>query len=784
MTRQTARADAAPFSTGRLPLWQVPVFFLGVASLAAVLGARPPWRDGAARQLERDLASARQALAKPDGDAGRVPALMERVLAGRDRWPHRAGEAFFLLGSAHARLADQAAGDDALGHWRAALDHLRQAESLGVPDDDRPALQYRLGKAGFHTGDDPRRVADRLAASVEQAADDRAEGYALLTQAYLRLPEPDLRAALRANEALRQLPLLNEEVLAPARLAGSELLLRLGKPEAARRLLEKVGDQAPPELAARALLLRAGSLHDEERWSEAAPLWRQALAAPRRLAPGDLGPALYRFGTCLRNLEQPAEAADAWQECVARGGKDEAAAAALGLAELRLAEGNPEAAASAFERAVRDVRRPEDWHNPLADLKRLREAFERGCRGLREAGHHESALRVARLYERAAAPGEAPLLRARAAEAWAVSLGEQATGPEADRIRGEARELFRQAGAAAEESAKLGPVGEEAPRLWQSAGHFLRGEDFGRAAEVLARFIELEQQAKRSDRLGEAWFLLAETHRERKDWPSAGAAYRQCLLYPGPFEYRARFQLARAENEAKNLDAAVELLEQNLKLLQAHTDPEAQEQTLFLLGALLSEQKKYGTAAARLEEALVRYPNNADALTARYRLAESYRHQAVEEGQKLEAAVRERQPQKIQELHQQERQKLLLRVAAEYRTLAEALEKVRAGRPLSAGEEAHVVNALLTRADALYHAGQVDDARRGYLGLAERYPNRVERLSAWWGVAQCHYYKKEFAGAEEYVRRIEAALNDADVDDKTRQGWQEYLQMLKKPAGR
>src|SRR5947209_8169708 len=106
-----------------------------------------------------------------------------------------------------------ASSADTAGAGEPARQRLEEAERLGVPEGDRGRLTYRLGKVGYHTRDDPQRVAERLAQGAEQA-EDRAEAYGLLTEAYLRLDPPDLLRALEANKRLRQVPLVGEEGLA------------------------------------------------------------------------------------------------------------------------------------------------------------------------------------------------------------------------------------------------------------------------------------------------------------------------------------------------------------------------------------------------------------------------------------------------------------------------------------------------------------------------------------------------------------------------------------------
>src|SRR5439155_16492171 len=133
-----------------------------------------------------------------------------------------------------------------------------------------------------------------------EAADDLGEAYGLLTQAYLRLPTPDIPSALASNLKHLQLPTANDDLLAPARLLRGELLLRLKDAAEARKVLSRIGESAPPTILARARILLAQSYQDEASWGQAAQLWEQALA-DRRQEPPARGRLLYNLGLCYSN---------------------------------------------------------------------------------------------------------------------------------------------------------------------------------------------------------------------------------------------------------------------------------------------------------------------------------------------------------------------------------------------------------------------------------------------------------------------------------------------------
>src|SRR5262245_7177943 len=111
--------DTARSTTPR-HLWQVPVFFLGAAALAAVLVLRPYLGPDTLASAEHQLHEARQALTK---DPAATVQRGLRVIALADRYPQLAGEAHFLVGTARLKLADDA-GNDPTRERLQARDHV------------------------------------------------------------------------------------------------------------------------------------------------------------------------------------------------------------------------------------------------------------------------------------------------------------------------------------------------------------------------------------------------------------------------------------------------------------------------------------------------------------------------------------------------------------------------------------------------------------------------------------------------------------------------------------
>jgi tetratricopeptide (TPR) repeat protein len=756
MATHTARSAWSPGPGGRaaryrpLQLWQVPVFFAGLVALAAVGVARLLWHENDAGRVARDLAAARALLARRDCPVEGVQAYLSAAL---DR-PATAGEAHFLLGSAYVRQADRGepGADDA---WQTARAELEQAETLGVPEADRPRQRYRLAKAWYHTQGDPERVVAYLAETA--TADDPVEGYGLLTGAYLRLPQPDVPAALLANEKQLQLPTLDEAVLAPARLLRGELLLRLQRPDEAREVLKFIKPPAAPDLVAVARSLRARSYQQEGQWAVAAALWKEAVD-DRSLSRQDAAEARYNLGICWQNMGKRADAVAAWETVQAEPGSDLAQAATLRLAELRLQDASPQAAFSDLERLVQKVKAPADWKNALVDLGKVREVFERGCVIYHTVGRYDLAMRLAELYEPLAPPGVAASLYAQSAEAAARAKLEQA-GPSAGRLVIEnARALFREAGRKHEAAlAAATTPADRAERLWRAADCYLRGGDFPPGVVMLERWLKAGQQP---ERFGEACFRLGEAQRALHHDAEAIDAYNEAVGRPGPFACRARYELAALEIARGEWDRAEEDLELNRKVLRTDPDAEALEWTLFELGDLMCKRHNYRIAAERLHEALRQYPASPRVPHGRFLLAECYRNLALEEGQNLRLS--ERMTRTTEEHYQKQYRDWLEKAALSYEELTRTLGGRLAAGPLSADEESLYRQASFSAAECRFNRGEYRAAVAMYAPLVVRYHHRIEGLQARAGIVQCYFAQGQPDEARKTLDGIQSVLKEMD----------------------
>jgi tetratricopeptide (TPR) repeat protein len=773
--------------TGHRPLrqlWQAPVFCMGLAALVSVCAARPTWRDAGDRQLERDLAKARQLLEQPRPNPEQALSVIEKLLDKSGSHPDRAAEIHFLAGWAHARAGGVADAAEALDDWRQARNHLEQAQALGVGETDRLRLICLLGKAWYHTHGDLRQTIDYLESSVESGDDNPPEAYALLTQAYLKLPTPDVAAALRANEKQLAWPNMDEAVLAPARLLRGELLLQSHRPDEARKVLASISAQAPAEIHARARHLRACSYEEEGgpgNLAEAAKLWEEA-RQDKLGSTSDRVSILYKLGLCYRRLNKLPEAASVWQECTDLGGPgDEGQAACLGLAELRIAENHSPLALDAFARGVRNINAPADWHNALVTLTDARQAFERGSTAYCDAGDYDSAIQLARLYEKLSPPGTAQQQRARAAEAWARLKKEEAAKKAGSPASEDALALFRQAGEAYQLAAELAPTPDvQIDSYWQSAACFVEGQDSTRALPVLEKVVTLPLD---SARLGEAWYMLGETRHELKDEQNALDAYRRCIEHQTVFALRARYHLAMAEKAANHIDAARTALEQNLSLLHDDGDTEALDKTLAALADLEFAGGDYRDAALHLERLLQTFPDTPAVLRRRQRLADCYHLLADKE---VKTILQGGDGSRERRVHAEEQYRRNEEKAAElYQCISDALGKLKVDKGLDKDQEESFLRAAFAAAECRYNLGDYPQAVGLYQQLQSYYQGKVEELNALAGLARCNWSQGGAEGtrkaleAVEKIRTILPTLKDAEFDrgpgSWDRAKWEEWL---------
>jgi tetratricopeptide (TPR) repeat protein len=539
---------------------------------------------------------------------------------------------------------------------------------------------------------------------------------------------------------------------------------------------------------AKARYLRAFSLQQEERWSEAEMQWKDALE-DRAAPPSDPARVLYYLGVCYRKMDQSADAARLWADCAQRGDAGEAGPAALvQLAELQLVDADPMPVLDTLSHAVRDVKNAEEWHNSLIDLDRLRDAFENGCERFRKEGRFDQAARLATAYEPFAAEGKADLQLGRADLEW----GRQVLATHVDEARGK----FRMAGEAFGKSSSLaaGPD-DRVERLWLAVESFALAAEPKltiAAVEAMFDFGKLESVAVDPQRKGKALFLRAEAHRALGEDTLAQHFYGECINYRTPYAYRSRYQLAMAAIDQKKIDEARGMLEHNLSQLHLEDAPdrEAHEKTLYGLARLLFKSGDFMGAVTQFKQALEKFGDNPGALRARFELAESYRALADDEVRAIAPGNRLSPDAKLH--HEREFRICIKEAAQNYQEVSRELGKIASARQLTQDEEELLWQAQIFWAGCRHSFGEYTEALKLYQQLAERYKGTPREAYALKAVAGCYWSINgpgdtiKAAQTVEAIRALLTNFNDADLKIEpvpwNRTQWENWLKKVSRPT--
>ncbi len=780
MAKESARSAQTP-SIGRSAgqIWQLPTFVLGLAALWLVTQGPSLLTLDPQVRWQRELDALRAAVERTPPDLTTAAERVERILARLTDTEANSATVAFLLGSYHVAVAQQL-GDapEAKAAWLKARSYLEDAEQRGVAETDQLKLLFRLGKTWAHVAPEvPRqKVIDYLTRSV-QASDDPAEGHRLLAEIYLSLQPPDLR---KARESLREqlaraLPRTDPRILHRARIKLGELHLALNDVDEARKILERVGPDAPAEDYAHARGVLARTYQAEARdplaWNRAIQCWEQARDAVAG-KPALRLEMMYRLGECQAKAGRRKEAIATWAEASSGGGSG-AQASAVQLARARIADRDTLSGIATLEAILQPLPQAEAWNNPLLPLAELRQLVEEAIGILRGNGQTEEALRLIRLYGKIAPNGKDRELAAEVAEERAEQLLQQAS-IEPNRkaeLEKQANALLVQVGNDLLLAAQK-QMPQQADTLRRRAAQFfLRASDSSRAIGVLGDLVQ--QKNLTADQRAELWAMLGEAHLIAGNTSSAREAFQQSLQASnGPGSAKARLRLAKLRLDSRQdsqIDQAIAELELNLDPSVLQQDRSTHEESCYLIADALFHKRDYRKAEARLKDALQSYPDSKYAITARYQLGRCYWYQASQEGraaqeaQKQLAAVpmdkiadREVIQSRIQ-LHMKQYREYLQRAVVPMQMVEAPLARKPADQ-LTPAEALLLKQASIHLAEYLFYLGEYEQSVQAYAQVAVRYEKQVEQLIALSQMWQCY---ERFLDQPDKARDVLARMRQA-----------------------
>lgn len=802
---------STPIRPATRPLWQIPTFLVGIACLWAMWSYGDRVRPTVAERYNRSLSQLRQALDRMPPDIDQVQ-LALRKLPGNEPPADLAGQVRFLTGSAYVALAEATtSANEATECWAKAKEQFDQIIDIKqVADADQRRFRYRRARMWANTNaENPQKIIDSITETIT-SGDDLAEGYRLMADLSAKLPEPDdmkIRDHWR-NYLKHAGSRADARTLNQARVKVAELHAKLNEPEEARKVIERVGADAPPEIYASARLL-AGKFHlEDEDWNQAVKVGEQ-VRDMKGASEAQKAQALIQLAEAYQRLNRLKDAEAAAKKSVSVG-LQEGRSAAVKMAGIHLAEQtyNLEAAVGDLETAVKGIRSPRDWPSDQVPAAEVRK------HGL--DAHHKAvaeerwnlALRAAKTLVAVADEAEAQQLVASAHEQLAER---QAIDP----VRmDDARQHYRSAADAYTTLGRLTSKPSAKGDLMRKAALLHnKGEDRAKAIAVLNELV-LKVTDYPDAQAGSAWSELADIYYEANERKNALLAYENAAARPGPAQWHAKVRYAAllVDEEPMKLSLATTMLEEVLaipEIPQKHKD--VHEEALYLLGELLTQAKEWQKAESRLRSALTAYPESKQAIKGRLQFGQCFRYRANLEARKIEGdreklnEIRNERLQNRRPSHRIDDQiKIEDRIKQTWKNYDEFLKQAYEAIRQAEDELLKQPNpnpelirrASFYAADCANWLGQYDDCASRYQKLVERYRNKAEELEALrdlhrccrfaisaaredknqanidrWSAKQNTAYKQ----LQEALARIPDLVMDGSADVRKRAYWENWL---------
>jgi len=761
----------------------------GVAGWA-LIGRQDRARDRLA------LAAAFRALDRGDYDEARN--LAEALQTRGGLRSHEWAAVAFVLGAAAGREADVTWSRDQRRYYLLAARYLEEARDRGFPPGRRAEGLYLLGRSLCLSG---QLAASRpiLLAALDAGGDRATAIHRLLARAYLHDANPRYGKALEHNTAF-----LADRRLAPDErheglLDRARILLRMERIADCLAALDEIPTDAANRaektvLRGRVLMLQAetlqarGELSTEEQLRvrqryEAAIKTLRAAQGHDTLSSEATPQALYLIGVCYRELGDDRAAVGQFQRTASLYAQTpEALAAGLDQADLARQLGQNGDAASAYLRVLAAVADPDTYSNPWVPLDELRRRMLEAYQHYRDTGKFVICLELARRFHPLFSRTRALEIQAEAHLARGRELLDQAApgATDAEKLRRKGRGELRRAGLAQLRLAEIRVATREyTGHLWNAAEAFLAGQDYDGAVSVLKNYLRNEtrnHQAEALLHLGQSLLAL-----DRLD--EAAAALAECIeLHPrDPAVFAARLVAAQTAVEQGDLERAEALLQENLVGERLTPDSREWRRSLFALGKIYHERARYQDAVRRLEEAVARYPQDPQAVEARYLIAEAYRRSA----DALPAARRDERGRAGGAPDAGRPAELYRESLVQYNHLREHLARLQETRELTPNESAMLRNGHFAVGSVLARLGELQAAVGEYSHATRRYQGSPEVLDAYVGMADAYRRLGEPLQARRALEQAKAVLSRlkpdaayAAVTNYTREQWGERLEYL------
>lgn len=724
--------------------------------------------------------------------------------------PEFPGGVAFILGATAFREAahdEEAARDQ---KYMTAATQLKSAEQLTLIPERRPEWSFALGVSLHQIGSTDESI-PLLQEAVETYPPGRIEAALMLADTFLLSHDKAVtEQALKLNTTVISIADVPQATLDRAYLQRAQILLALGKREEAETSLTKVSPEAMH--VAEGIILTAQVMMRDLKFREAIKLLEpvaQDETGPRNIA----AQASLLLGVCADRLGELDNALTYYQRTADKfENSHEALAARVGAAEAFLKLGRNEEALTAFAAILKSIKNPQQFRNRWLTLTKLRETVLDAWNAWIKKNNFAEAIVLSELMAPAIPRDEATELEARATHRWAEHLEAEYQRLPPDR-RGERRDQldtrWRRCGQAYTDlaSTRQTPASLTAA-LWTAADAFTKGHDFASAA---ARYTELINTGDVSlvpqacvqrgqaylnlDRLDEAladfqnilnvhptdatsymaryYFGLCQL--ERNQPQEAEKAWKAILsaqeLAPTALEWRkALVALGRL-----HYCAADERLIAGTNLLAAAVDKGGSDRANEILQVAYT---RYDEAIVELDEFCERYPQEPEALEARYLLAKAMQKSARQFQERLRTAETENT-----RAESRRRLKERLEQAMDnFQKVQKELQTRQAASQLDPMGRTILRNCSFDVAQTLFSLGRYDDAIAAYSKAVGRLQQHPEALLAYVQIANCYDRLKKPAEALSTLVQAKILLEQIPEKDfplgesrMSKPEWQKWL---------
>jgi len=734
-----------------------------------------------------------------EGELERAQQLADDIDAAPGATEEDHATCLFVKGVAAAEQAESGSQDESKAKYRVAARALEEAKELEFPHGRTAQGLYWLGKSLYHTR---QYAASRAALEEVLPAMPEKEGELrwLLAGTCLQESPPNLKRALEENGHSLDESGLSVMQRTARLLQRAQIQLAAGD---AQDCLATVAQMpADVQRSADVLLIRG-----QVQLQEARGLARRAGPDPARQAA-----ATARYQEAAKTLRQ-AQSADTLSTYITRAAMyliglcfletNDAVAATTQFGRVeRLFPRSAEALAASVEEA--DLLRAAGHRNDSLVLYRqvLKEVAEDGVYDNRWLGRDQLRTRVMKVFQESLvdrdyvtclelvglfvplfAKERAAELKAEVRMAWArhlFNLADAAPTAKQELLRRDARGQMRQAGEAYRELAELAVSQRRYPdELWNCAQAYLEGHDYREVARALREYLKHESRRRQADAL----CALGESLLAQGELEPAQEAFSDCMTrHPrDAATFRARLFASRTAAEQGDQARAEALLLENLNAEFLTPASAEWRESLFDLGRMLHAQQRFDEALAKLEEAVIRYPESPRALETQYLAADCYRQRARRLQQSLkDVLVENTRILRTKQIHQS-----LIDAADRFRKLRDGLTQRHEAGNLSPLEQAIYRNASLAVGDCLFELRQYDDAIKAYMAAINRFQNTPAILGAYTQIAAAYRRldrPQEARSAIEQAKGLLSRLNDdaafTQTSIYTKQQWSDLLNRL------